>query len=105
MASRLHFQLPWNEIVDKTYNRLVRLGFDCKEKDFKEWMMTKKDIEYPFSPPMWGRCYFISKQLQNDYDHFTVILGKPGLGKSVLGLQVCSIVSPDFRLNNLFSYP
>lgn len=71
------------------------------DKDFKEWFKTKENIGYLFDTRMTHLCYNIHKKLNNDFDWFMVIAAGEGLGKSTLGIQVCSYIDPNFNKDRI----
>lgn len=89
--------LTWPEIVDI----ILRENEAEDDKKFKEWLMSKEGIGYNFSFRMWRAAYNVYKKLNDDYDHFTVIVGREGKGKSTLGLKFCAAVSPTFSLKHI----
>ena len=58
-------------------------------------MLTKEKCGKVFDKWLWARCYKIYKDLNNYGDHFTVICGKEGRGKSTLLTQMCAVISTD----------
>lgn len=91
----LENQMTWEEIVNHVAEKVNG------DNKFKKWMLTKENVGYLADYHLWKRAYLVQKALSEDYDHFTVITGKEGLGKSFLASIYCSMVSNSFCLNNI----
>ena len=68
------------------------------KKGFKEWFFANKKNGWLFDTILVQRCFNIYNDIsiKKDKDHFMLIVGGEGLGKSTLGLQVCSWIDPEF---------
>lgn len=88
----------WDEIVDKIYNDVKK-----KKPQFKQWLKKKEKLGgYFFDSYMHYKLYNVQKVInQDDYDHFIVIAGKEGCGKSTLGIQMACMIDPKFKLSNI----
>lgn len=70
---------------------------------FKEWLLSKEHLggNY-FDSMLYRRCNHIQHKINNnDRDHFIVVSGKEGLGKSTLALQIASFLDPSFNLSRV----
>lgn len=85
----------WPMIVDKIlFNTHQEVNVE-----FKDWLLTKESIgeaNLLFGSKTYYFCFNLSKKLLRDIDNIVVIVGTPGIGKSTLGYQLASIVSPSF---------
>ena len=95
--NKLTDRMTWAEIVEQT---AARTGYS-NNNDFKNWMLSKESCGYIFDYFLWGHCYAIQKKLSTNRDHFTVIVGSEGSGKSTMGMQACSVISPRFSKDNI----
>jgi len=97
----LENKYSWDELCEKT---LFKLQEKLKEKEiptFKKWFMERERIGYLFDYQMVLRCFRIWQELQKGLDHFMVLSGREGFGKSTFSFQIASWVNPDFNLNNV----
>jgi energy-coupling factor transporter ATP-binding protein EcfA2 len=91
--------LTWEENVDK----ILRDCRSSKSNDFRNWLTKKKGMGAPFFD-----SYF-HKRLHNihnavnyhDSDHFIVLAGKEGCGKSTFAIQIASLLDPTFNINRV----
>lgn len=88
----------WKEIVE----HIVYKSKNWKP-DFKKWLLSKEYLGgYFFNPLLYSRLYNIKKSInEDDMDHFIVVTGKEGTGKSTLAVQIASLVDPTFNLNRV----
>jgi len=86
-------QYTWEEIVERTCDKLDVSAGSFKRKPFKEWMLTKEKFGYLFDPFMYYRCYLISKKLVDDFDYIMAVCGGEGLGKTTFAIQMASVIS------------
>lgn len=94
--------MSWNEICDRVINKIgSALKSDSEIKQFKTWFMEREIIGYRFDPMLILKSYYIGKQLHKNLDHFIVVCGKEGYGKSTIAFQIASWVNPNFNLNNI----
>jgi len=84
----------WEEIVDHILTKTNR----HKDIEFKEWLESKEDLKYCLDPITYKYVHNIKKELDDDNDHVTVIVGREGVGKSRLALIICAITSPTFSM-------
>jgi len=101
MAKRLEDEYTWEEICDKTIIK-IRHGFRLKgeEQKFRKWFMEREIIGYRFDPNMWLRCFKIWQELHNNLDHFIVISGREGCGKSTFANQIAATVNTNHVVEN-----
>ncbi len=94
--------MSWPERVE-----LIMQQSHCDSKDFKEWLLTKGELNkehgsYFFHSILWHRCFEIQKSvLKHNQDHFIVVTGGEGSGKSTLSKQVGGVLDPTFSEKNL----
>jgi len=92
----------WPQIVDKIMT-------DCRSTDegFRDWLLSKKEGNgILFSPLMWLRLYNIQYQVnQHDMDHFIVVTGREGSGKSTFAIQMACALDPNWNLDKLLYEP
>ena len=89
---------PWPEVVEL----ILEKNNEQSNKGFKEWLMTKEHIGYYIDYFMWMLAYGIQKKITTeDNDHFTVICGTEGSGKTVLALLLGALVSPTLSMKHI----
>lgn len=89
---------PWNEIIEHIIVKSERQD----DKQFIEWLKTKEHLGYHSDASLYSHAFEIYKKInKGDNDHFTIISGKTGSGKSVLGLIYCSLISPSFSMEHI----
>lgn len=102
---RLDDRYTWDELAELFSDRIEKTGFiDVKEwnrERFKLWFKDRKKIGLRFDWRLVARAYIIWKSLQIHHDHFTVIVGGEGLGKSTLETQFCSWIAPNMDLKDI----
>ena len=82
----------WEEVINYV---IERAGISAKDyTPFVEWMQERESIGYLFDYFLYKVAFNICKRIENNGDHFTVIVGGEGTGKSTLASQLCAIVSP-----------
>lgn len=88
----------WDEIVNKIYNDVKK-----NKPQFKAWLKTKENLGgYFFDSYMHYKLYNVQKVInQDDFDHFIVVCGKEGTGKSTLAIQMACMIDPNFKLTNI----
>ena len=96
----------WDDVVDTV---VEKSSFLVKNKQkYRAWLKTK-DLHNGkplFGAKVYAMCYNISLKLMTRRgDHFTVVAGKEGSGKSTLGIQIASIVSPSFSQKDILYEP
>lgn len=102
MGSAYEDKMTWPEICEQTIKKLSKsLGKDDEVNRFRKWFMEREVVGYRFDPIMIFRCYNIWKDLNKDYDHFVVLCGREGSGKTTFGSQIASWIYPKFRIDNI----
>ncbi|MFC1704715.1 hypothetical protein ACFLZ6_00115 [Nanoarchaeota archaeon] len=91
----------WSELCDITVGKIEHKLKQKEVPSFKKWFMQREGIGYRFDYQLVLRAYRIWQELQNNLDHFAVISGREGFGKSTLALQLASWVNPNFQLTNV----
>jgi hypothetical protein len=93
----------WNKLFYIIAKKLLLARKIRKEelKKFKEWFMKREEVGFCFDYKLIHRAYQISRELQKGLDHFAVLTGREGTGKSTLSMQFASWVNPNFTLKNV----
>jgi len=84
----------WEEIVQHVLTKTQRF----KDIEFKEWLESKEHLKYCLDPITYKYIHNIKKELDDDNDHVTVIVGREGSGKSRLALNYAAVTSPTFSM-------
>lgn len=98
----LENKYTWYEICDRVIDK-AKIKENLHE--FKKWFISKEYLGYLFDPLLYHRAFLIQRSLYNDYDHFTVVCGMEGCGKSTFALQLCGVVSPTFGIQHICYEP
>lgn len=93
--------MTWEEIYELTYSKLKENIKKEEITSFKNWFMEREKLGYCFDYFLVYRCFKIWKELKNNLDHFVVISGREGLGKSTLAIQMMSWIYPELTLDNV----
>lgn len=103
MPVKLETGKTWGEVADMITNRIIEAKIDNKfEPDkFKRWFMAREKLGLRFDYILIHRAYKIWQNLQNEGDHFSLIVGDEGTGKSTLGAQFCAWISPNMNLEDI----
>lgn len=102
MGTAYEDKMTWAELCEQTIKKLSKpLGNDEEVIKFRKWFMEREQVGYRFDPIMIYRCYNIWKDLKSDYDHFIVICGREGTGKTTFGTQIASWIHPTFKIENV----
>ena len=92
----------WSELCDYVFSKI---GNKLGKKDqgtFKKWFMARERVGWLIDIGMVLRCYFIWKELMKGLDHFIVISGREGCGKTTLSFGISAWVTPNgFDLENV----
>lgn len=91
----LEKQLSWDEIAEKIANQITANNIALNKPKFIEWFKQREKIGLRFDWQLIFRCYTICQTLNNNDDHFTVLVSREGQGKSTLGMQLASWTSPE----------
>lgn len=93
---KLEDQMSWPELAEYTASRIEKnINPKWKRKHFIEWFIKREKVGYRFDWRLIYRAYKICKDLDDEGDNFTVIVGKEGSGKTTCALQLASWTSPD----------
>lgn len=93
--------MTWAELYEQTYSKLKDKIKKAEVTTFKNWFMEREKLGYCFDYVLVYRCFNIWKELKNNLDHFVVITGREGLGKSTLAMQMICWIDPNFTLDNI----
>lgn len=102
MVNRLEDRMSWKELFIHIFPKVKSELKKNEYKQFQEWFMEREKVGYLFDPVLVLRCYHIWKELSSGLDHFIVIEGREGTGKSTIAAQVVAWVALDgFTVNNI----
>ena len=102
MPAKLEEGKTWEEIHDHIYSQIGHQLKKSEDKTFKKWFMYREKIGFLFDSIMILRCFRIWQEIQKHLDHFIVISGREGFGKTTLSFQIAAWVNPDgFELGNV----
>lgn len=104
MYGRLEDKYSWPELGNLVADRIVLKQFldvkTFKREKFLSWFAEREKIGMVFDWRLVARCYVICDQLQKKNDHFTVIVGGEGKGKSTLAQQMAAWINPELTLDS-----
>ncbi len=102
MPNRLDYGKTWAEVCDIVFDRI---GHKLSKKDrpiFKNWFMKREKLGYLFDYVLILRCFRIWQEIERNLDHFIVISGREGYGKTTLSFAISAWVNPDgFSMDNV----
>ena len=99
MVNKLEDRYSWEEIAERF---CIQAQVPQKnQEDFKAWFLSKQALGVRFDAITYHRAYNTQRSLKDDYDHFTVICGSEGSGKSTFAANYCAVVSPTFCMKNV----
>jgi len=94
--------LSWDEIIE-------RINYNCHDTSplFVKWLKSRKYMRgYFFNGLTWKRMFNIWKVIhKQDRDHFTVVSGMEGGGKSTVAIQMACAVDPTFCIERICFTP
>ena len=89
----------WEELLNHWLKKFPRFKGNSK---FKNWFMANKKNGWLFDRMMIARCYKMHCDLVNkNKDHFCLVTGQEGTGKSTLAIQMGAWIDPDFTAKNV----
>jgi len=91
----------WSDLCNHVFSKISDKLPENHHKKFKSWFMKREQIGYRFDYRMILRCYKIWVDLNDNLDHFVVISGREGAGKSTFSFQIASWIIPWFTENNI----
>lgn len=94
--------MTWEEICEHVLEKIRPIK---KEDYFRKWFMEKEKVGYLFDYLLIKRIYNTHLNLLDDYDHFAVITGIEGSGKSTMAVQMCSWMDPNFNAERICFSP
>lgn len=100
------FKGDWEGLVDFVCAKIKKKApkeFTPKEKKFRKWFLTKEYWGYKFDEQLIFQCYklYRSRIQTNFLDIFLGITGAEGIGKSTIGIQIASLVDPEFIVDDV----
>jgi len=93
--------MTWKELYNHTLKQIGEKIKPSETTTFKKWFMEREKIGKRFDSVMVLRCFRIWQQLKNKLDHFIVLCGREGFGKSTFSFQIASWVNPNFDMDNI----
>jgi len=93
-------EFTWEEVIEKVTTQISRRKHNFNRNKFIEWYKNKEYVGKPFDPTLIYFSWKGYKRLNNDRDNITVICGLEGEGKSTLGINYCSLISPTFTFDS-----
>lgn len=97
--------MPWDELGELIKQRVIETNFiDPKNFKVTEWdrfWKARKKVGLKFDWRLAARCYSIWRSLRKQSDHFTVVVGREGMGKTTLATQMCAFIAPEMDLNDV----
>ena len=94
-------ECTWKELCDFVFNKVKHALKPTEQKQFKKWFMKRESVGYCFDSIMVLRCFRIWQDLQKDLDHFVILSGREGFGKSTFSFQIAAWVNPNFDLSTV----
>ena len=96
----------WMEIAVRFADNIEKTNFLSKKiwkrQEFIDWFIFRvKLLGLLFDWKLIARCYYQWKEIRNEKDHFTVIVGNEGDGKTTLSVQMSAWVAPDMVLEDI----
>ena len=102
MPRKLQDELSWEELCEHTLNKIGHKLKLSEIQIFRNWFAERESVGYLFDPTMILRCFRIWQDLQKGLDHFVVISGREGFGKTTLSFQIAAWVNPQgFTIKNV----
>jgi hypothetical protein len=103
MSNALEDRMTPTELCEHV---LTKIGHKLKSEEletFKKWFIYRVEkVGYLFDYLLVLRCFRIWQELCAGLDHFIVIEGREGFGKSTLSFQIAAWISPDsFDINHI----
>lgn len=93
----------WPELYERVCGRVPELR---NTRGYKDFFMRNQNRGYLFDPLMQKRAFTMHQDMKaRDRDHFVLIVGKEGLGKSTFAIQIGSWVDPEFSNDNIAFTP
>jgi len=106
----LENQYSWEEIGNLFADRIEQKQFISKKEwrrqEFLDWFKLREKLGIRFDWRLVARAFTIWKNLHKEHDHFTVVVGQEGFGKTTLIAQFAAWISPNLELDDLvFNMP
>ncbi len=102
MPKKLEEGKTWEEIYEHIYSQIGYSLKKSEERTFKKWFMYREKLGFFFDSLLILRCFRIWQEIERNLDHFIVISGREGFGKTTLSFQIAAWVNPDgFELGNV----
>ncbi|MAF36864.1 hypothetical protein CL622_07135, partial [archaeon] len=97
MTIKIYEESGWEGCIES-----IMKGGKSKNPNFKKWLLQKDMGNYLFDAGLHLKTFNIQKSINNDdRDHFIVVCGKEGTGKSTLALQIACMLDPTFNLDRV----
>lgn len=99
-------KIPKKSWTERFENMKKRVPDFVNKKGFRKWFFDNEKNGWLFDIKLVQKCFNIYSDMKNkDKDHFTLIVGGEGFGKSTLSLQMCSWIDPEFTVQNVCFTP
>lgn len=99
---KLENTMSWEEVHDHLFLKIGRKINKADRPIFKKWFMEREFLGLSFDAIMVLRCFRIWQEIEKGLDHFVVISGREGYGKSTLSFQIAAWINPKgFGLKNI----
>jgi len=91
--------MSWEELLNHWLNKFPQFRGNTK---FKDWFMNNEKNGWLFDRMLIARCWKMHCDLvDKNKDHFALVTGKEGYGKSSLAIQMASWIDPKFCDENI----
>jgi gluconate kinase len=98
-GSPLDERVSWEELYHKLLDKVPQLK---SVPDCKKWFFNNERNGWLFDPMLAARCFRAYKDMINlDRDHFILVIGVEGSGKSTISIQMASWIDPNFCNENI----
>lgn len=101
MTAKLEDTMTWPEICEHVLGKIGRTLNRNETAAFRRWFLEREKIGYRFDPVMILRCFRICQELDHKLDHFIVITGREGIGKTTFAFQIGAWCNPSFSLDTV----
>jgi len=89
----------WEELLEHWLKKFPQFRGNSK---FKNWFMNNKKVGWLFDRMLIARCWKMHCDLvDKNKDHFCLVTGQEGTGKSTLAIQMGAWVDSDFTAKNV----
>ena len=101
----LEDRYSWEDLGKLMADRIEGANFLHKDNwsrhEFLKWFKIREKVGLRVDWRMVAREYAIWRKLRRGHDHFTVIVGTEGSGKSTMEIQHCAMIAPAMDLKDI----